>query len=186
MNIDGATVHLSSGGRPGDDDRFCCAGAALRDVCSCWEETYDRDQAEDQGGEPEVRPSRCDDCACRPDSPERTTPELMASSVQGVLDLAADGVPFYCHDGMRRLTGWEHPDGSTHSDQDVAHNYAPPMRPGQRCDAAVHGRGGHPADCNRCDGSGWLRRPVPLRADGRPALICNGWNALADARRTTR
>jgi len=170
---------------PGDEERLCCAGAALRDCCTCWTPVYDREQAKDQGGDPEVRPEKCGDCACRPDSPERLTPELMNSSVDGVHRLAAEGTPFYCHDGMRRLKGHRHPDGAeVPAENGEEHNYSPPMRPGDRCSSPAHSRGRNPAGCLECDGSGWVRHPVPLRADGRPALICAGWAALAKARGT--
>lgn len=69
-----------------------------------------------------------------------------------VEELALRNKPFYCHDGMRRAIAEVHPDGRR---REVGPgNYDPPVLVG---------------------GS------VPFKADGSPAFICAGWDALAKA-----
>lgn len=152
-----AGARLYADAHPGEDDpavpdemRWCCEGAAVRDIshCTCWEPVWNLEQqlpvlpvvreqlvARDRG---------CSDCAFRKDSPERSTPY----EEETLLGLAERGQPFWCHDGMRRPVQWRHPHGVT-IDGDPA-DWQPPI---------VHG--------------------VPFRADGSPGLLCAGWAARA-------
>lgn len=88
----------------------CCFGSAVNGHggCTCWEPVYDAEQAAPRTGEPaELRRRMCDDCAYRPDSPERAD----AFSEDALLALPADASVFWCHQGMRRVAAWRHPDG---------------------------------------------------------------------------
>lgn len=151
-----------AGGAPADALRVltqlahCCLGAVEGGPvdCSCWEPVYDRDQqAPDLAPEPGTRPAMCEDCAFRPDSPERTgDPNYSLSGEEGygVLDLGPRET-FWCHQGMRKPTAWRHATlGIT-----VAASgdyYQPPLR---ERDAEV----------------------VPYKADGSPGDRCAGWAA---------
>lgn len=88
---------------PADDTIPCCMGAALdgHTGCTCWEPIHDVDQADPTGDDTvRARRGRCDDCAYRPDSPEQDNPAALPVSQA-----------FWCHQGMRRIVGWRHPDG---------------------------------------------------------------------------
>lgn len=63
-----------------------------------------------------------------------------------LLGLAVSGTPFWCHDGMRRPVAYRHP-VLGEVPADPA-DWRPPIRP---------------------DG-------IPLRRDGRPGLLCAGWD----------
>ena len=94
----------------------------------------------------------CNDCACRPDSPERTGDESYQFGDEGGIDdLIESGRTFWCHDGMRRVTWLRHPDGT----EIPAHagSYEPPIHEGR-----------------------------PYRADGRPGLVCAGVETIRRAR----
>lgn len=113
------SVHLeiASGppGLPADEYGFCCYGAAAMgaDRCTCWVPVYDAEQAPPRRElETSTRAKCCHDCAYRNGSPERERGDeddlrelaLNAASCD-------DAPPFYCHDGMRRIVSWRHPDG---------------------------------------------------------------------------
>lgn len=151
----GQGLALVAGGSPWK----CCPGA-LREgpaACTCWTPVYDLDQTDpapatvvalilgDQ--QPPVRSRMCDDCAYRPDSPERTGDENYAGDTAKLEHLAATGERFWYHDGMRRPAAWVHPRGMripAVGDGD----YQPPIVEG-----------------------------IPFRADGQPGLVCAGWSA---------
>jgi hypothetical protein len=98
-----------------DDEvsRGCCWGDALDGPsgCTCWVPVHNAPQAnpcpptrpEDIG----VQRRMCGDCAFRKGSPERREAFLE----EELMDLAARGEAFYCHEDMRRPIRWEHPDG---------------------------------------------------------------------------
>lgn len=104
----------------------CCLGAVEGGPgsCTCWEPEYDLDQAPIRPGQPTARTKMCDDCAFRPDSPERTGDDRYTHVGE---DLAA--LPnFHCHQGLRRPVRWRHPLGIViEADTD---GYAPPIRDG--------------------------------------------------------
>lgn len=147
-------------------ESMCCEVAVHQraERCPCWVPVYSGKQAPPRPGLCDTRAERCADCACRPDSPEAQSyrdgvDRGMASSLDGVFDLAQRATPFFCHEGMRRIRGWYHPRSGRWLPQDSAHDYAPPMVGG-----------------------------VPFRRDGRPALVCAGWDSIRralDARRHT-
>lgn len=108
----------------------CCLGAVHRGRagCTCWRPVYDVEQADAVGdAAPATRGKMCEDCACRSDSPEsreeRGEDMGMRSSVAGLLQLVAEGRPFYCHQGMRRAVADQHPNGLKRSR--LAGDYAP-------------------------------------------------------------
>lgn len=100
---------------PDDDWASCCIGGGIKgpEYCTCWEPVYELDQAEPRPpqcpDDLQVQRRVCGDCAFRPDSPERAD----EFSAEALLDLAASGTPFWCHQGMRRPLAWRHPDGRT-------------------------------------------------------------------------
>lgn len=59
-------------------------------------------QSEPRFGKIKTRSKCCHDCAYRQGSPERTRGEDLAEFNAGI---------FYCHEGMRRIIAYEHPDG---------------------------------------------------------------------------
>lgn len=126
----------------------CCMASAVYGPrrCTCWEPAFDQSQAGPVGdcSRSDRRDSLCHDCAYRPGSPERSDPEIAG----GLMDLPLIGHPFYCHQGMRRLVRWVHPDGRTYTpDRDDYH-------------------------------PGYTDEGLPLRADGSPAALCEGWRRL--------
>ena len=134
---------------PGDIDRMCCTGAAVLDCCTCWEPVYNLEQEPPRlESEQQTRRTMCPGCAYRPESPEQMGQEHAGADAGDLIDLAASGV-FVCHQGMRRITGWKHPDGSyyEHPGQPLA--YEPPV----------------------VDGTAY-------KADGSPACLCAGWAAM--------
>lgn len=139
---------------PDASEGACCWGTAADGPrgCTCWDPVHDLDQAAELRTdlEPATRAQMCGDCAYRPSSPERRG-EAHVSGDQGLLDtLAVTGTPFWCHQGLRRVTSYVHPNGVTYApdgpELDAA--YDPPMRDG-----------------------------VPYKADGSPADLCAGWAA---------
>lgn len=126
----GGIVHLTIDSGPDDRDDYnadevpCCIGGAMRGprACTCWQPVFDVDQADVQIEEPNVRTRTecCFDCAYRNDSPER------AEGYDDELrDIAGDGSTFACHQGMRRVVAWRHPDGRELPAGDG--DYQPPM-----------------------------------------------------------
>lgn len=132
----------------------CCIGSANGGpgACTCWEVEYDQEQT--PPGEPavEVWPSMCDDCAYRPDSPERQHDDRYVEPPD-------NGEPFWCHRGMRKVRDWRHPAGIfVEADGDY---YAPP---------------GRYLEAEWLDGR-ITRTAVPFQANGEPAKRCAGWAA---------
>lgn len=153
-----STSHIVCGDGRGDFPdlgKDCCYGTVMNGPsgCTCWREVFDVDQAPAVGDEPpQVRPDGlCPDCAYRPGSPEKRSQPEYRGDAIHLEMIAEDGTPFYCHDNMRRVVEYRHPSGATHP--------APPgaYQPGIRADG------------------------VPLRSDGRPALLCAGWHARCRA-----
>lgn len=141
---------------PTVDDVPCCIGYAEDgpEGCVCWRPRYSTDQADLQRGVPiEIRPEMCADCAYRPGSPERTNSDHAVADAY-MLNACAEVSIFWCHDGLRSIVGFDHPDGRffpwESDDKDGVVGYKPPIEAG-----------------------------VPYRADGRPALRCAGWAARA-------
>lgn len=135
--------------------RLCCYGEAFGGPmrCTCWEPVYDVEQTPPaDGGAPpteEEIPTRskcCHDCAYRNGSPERERGEG-----EQLDDWALDGrSEFWCHQGVRRIVAYRHPDGTVLPAGDG--EYAPPQ------------------------GSDPLR-PVVFKADGTIGERCAGWAA---------
>lgn len=98
---------------PDDLGAGCCMGAVVygESRCTCWRPVYDTSQAPPQtvtsAEQLLAQPRMCHDCAYRPGSPERAD-EYLAEELHS---LPSAGTPFWCHQGMRRPTHWEHPDG---------------------------------------------------------------------------
>lgn len=80
----------------------CCMGTVMSGAagCTCWVPTYDLVQELPRPGEDATRRQRCHDCAFRPDSPERAR----GDELEGLDN-------FHCHQGVRRVVEWRHPDG---------------------------------------------------------------------------
>ncbi len=142
---------------PDDDPGACCYGSALDpDGCTCWMPVYEQDQQKC------VPPASAADLTVRAErcgdcAYRPGSPELAeAWKAEMLLDLPARGQAFWCHDGIRRPVRWEHPDGRVVAG--AADDY-------------------HPGWCRVTPG-------IPYQADGRPALLCAGWAAIA-ARTTT-
>lgn len=147
----------------------CCDGARRGSAatCTCWVPEYDLSQT-DPALEtivglvlgdiaPDARDRMCGDCAYRPESPERNG-KAMACDAAQLEQLAADGTRFWCHDGMRKPIAWRHPKGMRIAAVSQADgDYQPPIVDG-----------------------------IPYRADGRPGLLCAGWNARHRALTATR
>ncbi len=104
---------------------MCCMGAAALGPtrCTCWTRVYDQPQAPPCEGPMRVRDRMCDDCAFRPDSPERSgDARYQHSSEEELAELAFEH--FACHQGMRRVLRVVHPSGVAVESIDGA--YAPP------------------------------------------------------------
>lgn len=137
-------VHLNIDSGPDDRDDFaddempCCMASAMRGprACTCWEPVYDLEQAEavakfgrdpdlpgvvHEGPTMKTRETCCHDCAYRNDSPERA--EGYDEELRDVAGTVGD--VFACHEGMRRVVSWRHPDGRELPAGDG--DYAPPM-----------------------------------------------------------
>lgn len=126
-----------------DEYGDCCLGAAMRgvDECTCWRPIYDVVQLPlaDPNAPVVTRPKSCIDCAYHRESPERRRGEDV------------DELPnFWCHQGMRRILAWRHPDGRERPEPQELGAYDPGY-------GVVQGE------------------RVPLRADGTPADRCGGW-----------
>lgn len=139
----------------------CCPGR-IQDGpagCTCWVPEFDKPQTQPDEMtvarlalgeiEPEVRDHMCDDCAYRPNSPEKSGDADHAMDAEQLEQLAATGQRFWCHDGMPQPIAWRHPAGM----RIPAH----PDRTGDYQPLQILG--------------------TPYRADGRPGLICAGWSA---------
>lgn len=152
-------------GKPGalpDAGRgVCCFGAAEYgpNRCTCWTAVYDLDQLPIRPGLPLPRvPLRmCGDCAYRPHSPERRGDDTYAGDEDLLGQLAEEGTPFYCHEGLRIPVTWRHPSGA----EVPGHpgGYDPPIQAGVPYKAS-----GTPADL--C--TGWLLRATAARCGEGP------------------
>lgn len=152
------TIHLSIDDGPDDRDDYdwdagegpCCMASAMRGprACSCWQPIYDLDQITELALDAavETRSSCCDDCAYRNGSPER------ADGYDDELsELAGSRSVFACHQGMRRVIFWRHPDGRELPAGDGA--YDPPV-----VGAVAFKADGQPAE--RCAGWASHRRAL--------------------------
>jgi hypothetical protein len=96
-----------------EDLVICCMAAVATGAhrCTCWKPVYAQPQREPVPVDrPELlltQATMCHDCAYRPGSPERADEHL----TEEITTLPEVGTPFWCHQGMRRPTHWEHPDG---------------------------------------------------------------------------
>ncbi len=131
---------------------YCCMGAAENgfDRCTCWEPIYDKHQDDVLENPPWIieRTTMCDDCAFRPDSPERQGDERYNHAGD---DELRELEHFWCHQGMRKPVAYRHPYGITlDADHDA---YDPPQR-------IINGE------------------RVPFKADGTPGDRCAGFAAL--------
>lgn len=117
--INGTTLHVEGDYGPpglGDEPGMCCMGAAVYGDrrCTCWTPVYDLEQQPLANGgvppnEAEIpqRTKCCHDCAYRNGSPERERGEG-----DQLDDWALDGrSEFWCHQGVRKVVAWRHPDG---------------------------------------------------------------------------
>lgn len=108
-----------------DHDIPCCLGEAVwgPERCTCWEPEYDVAQAAPElDGVVKARPARCRDCAYLPGSPEQDNTVRLPGYGPN-----STGV-FWCHQGMRRVVAWVHPDGRRVTvDED---DYDPPFHGG--------------------------------------------------------
>lgn len=153
---------------PDDDMDGCCFGVAVYgpDRCTCWEPRYDGqtqlvpDLTAEVGA---ARDSKCGDCAFRKDSPELTVEytreTLLSLAVRGdptvpvtrATIASGEASPFWCHQGMRRPTHFEHVSDLTGKPtgrrvEGSTDDWQPPMLNG-----------------------------VPYRLDGQPGLLCAGY-----------
>lgn len=126
----------------------CCYGTVDEGPrgCTCWEPVYDLEQARlVRDSEPSTRSKCCHDCAYRNGSPERTDEH----EAETLIDAAAPGREFWCHQGVRRVVAFRHPDGRELPAGDG--DYRPPVGPnasGVQCVWLADGRAGE-----RC--AGW-------------------------------
>lgn len=113
MNGMGTVAHISGPtAPPGVEDSehdICCMGAVMRGAayCTCWDPIFNLEQAAaDTSTTPTIRQKCCQDCAYRQGSPERERDD-------GELDeiVAHPDRTFWCHQGMRKVVAWHHPDG---------------------------------------------------------------------------
>lgn len=155
MSDDVTWLHVSAACAPPSiaedaDMRFCCDAEAYRgpQYCTCWTlriEVYEQGLpwSVDLPGKRALR--CCGDCAYKPGSPEREEDVRLPTT---------EDHPFYCHVGMPKAIGWEHPDGTFI-----------PLEP-EEGDAymPVYVWG------------------IPYTKNGMPAELCAGWAAVARPR----
>jgi hypothetical protein len=110
----------------------CCMPSAMGGPsdCTCWQPIFDVDQAElvPSPGPRRARSEQCHDCAYLAGSRELTDPDDRYTRRQ-LLDLPHGDRPFWCHQGIRRVIAWEHPDGRVISAAED--DYRPPIRSGR-------------------------------------------------------
>lgn len=118
--------------------------------CSCWVPVFNRPQTTpDLGSTPGVMPRMCGDCAYRKGSPEREGNPAANGDAALLERITVTGEQFWCHDGLRRQTGWTHPSGiEVPLPPEGVDNFDPPIVAG-----------------------------VPYRADGTAGALCAGWSA---------
>lgn len=137
----------------------CCYGAAIYGPqrCTCWQPVHDVDQTPIRPGVPmpPIPVRMCHDCAYRRRSPERTGAVGYAADADVLDDLVAGRMPFFCHQGMRRVLTLRHPTG-----------FEVPAHPGAYDPPIVNGVP------YRADGSpallcaGWLLRAAHTPSNG--------------------
>jgi hypothetical protein len=156
--VNSPDVHLCGRAAPdgAPDAGPCdCMGYALDgpEGCTCWEPVYTHaEQAVPRtDAETGTRTVACEDCAFRPDSPERGGDDRYRGSEAGALEAIAAASVFWCHIGLRRQTGWVHPNGAAF-DVTTDH-YVPPVLAG-----VPYKADGSPGD--RC--AGWHARALVL------------------------
>jgi hypothetical protein len=113
---------------PDDVRDICCDGVWTGgwEGCTCWVPEYDLEQADElqmpaSPTDIETPAQLCTDCAFRPGSPERADEWTREALYQS----AAEGRPFWCHQGIRRPLRWRHPDGRVIDGSPV--DYDPPQ-----------------------------------------------------------
>lgn len=151
------SLHGRLGGLPCPDPEVpCCDGGVYSDgeACTRWEAILRPEPAE-QGGQ--AGPSPLRRLLCHDCAYRPDSPERTASD--GDLPDSYLDRPFYCHDGMPRAVGYTHPDLPglclrADAFESLSGDYQPLI---------VGGR--------------------PVRADGRPGIICAGWAAVTGVRR---
>lgn len=127
----------------------CCYGSVMgANRCTCWEPVYDLDQQPlEEPTEPATRSKCCHDCAYRNGSPERAD-EHEAERLCMVAHSGGEQ-EFWCHQGVRRVIAFRHPDGRELPAGDG--DYRPPIGPKDR--------------------------PLVWKADGTVGERCAGWAA---------
>jgi hypothetical protein len=149
VSLSAASANVPLAVRDDDEYDVCCIGAAMfgRSRCTCWEPVYDVEQ-QPLGPVPAdvtTRAKCCNDCAYRHGSPERAD----SYEEEALLALTADK-EFWCHQGVRRVIAFRHPDGRELPAG--TGDYRPPVGPEER--------------------------PIIWKADGTPGERCAGWAAL--------
>lgn len=136
---------------PDSGGGICCFGATMGpDKCTCWVPAFNFPQEPLQVNKtPSVRNQPCEDCAYSVDSPERNSDERVTGDPALLKRIVANGEPFFCHVGMRRILHWVHQNGQTYAEGDC--DYRPPIKEG-----IAYKADGTPADI--C--SGWFKRRV--------------------------
>lgn len=134
---------------PDAGEGACCFGAAVYGPqrCTCWQEVFDKRQRKPQAGPTGVRASQCEDCAYRPESPERRGDQTYAGDQAMLDDIVIRGERFYCHQGIRRPLKLRHPNGVEIEGHPGA--YSPPI-----VDGVPYQANGQPASI--C--AGWAAR----------------------------
>lgn len=156
VHVLGISPNVPPALRDDETPGICCAGAAMFGArrCTCWEPVYDLEQQPleniPENYSPDTRSKCCHDCAYRHGSPEREDGEE-----EWLHEITGDGSEFWCHQGVRRVIAFRHPDGRELPAGDG--DYRPPVGP--------------------------TDRPIVWRADGTPGERCAGWAAHAGVER---
>lgn len=92
---------------PAELEEPCCMTAAATDMedCLCWKPVRDKRRQQPKEGPNEVRARMCEDCAYRPDSPER-------AAIGGDVPYFDSRAPFFCHQGVPLVLSYRHPSGA--------------------------------------------------------------------------
>lgn len=154
---------------PDAGEGACCMGAVMGGPqhCTCWEPVFDLEQRQPQTGPMGLRAVRCHDCAYLRDSPERRGENGYQGDAESLEQMARDGSPFACHQGMRKPVKYVHPSGAEIPGHPAA--YDPPVTGG-----VPYKADGSPGDL--C--AGWAARrlhymtreaPGPSASAGLPA-----------------
>ncbi|MFL5309501.1 MAG: hypothetical protein ACJ79H_03500 [Myxococcales bacterium] len=115
----GARIHLTIHDGPDDRDEYdldggevpCCMAGAMHGPrgCTCWEPVFDleQDDALQLAALLPLAVACCHDCAYRNGSPERGD-----GYTEELVDLSGSARDvFACHQGMRRVVAYRHPNG---------------------------------------------------------------------------